>query len=125
MRIVIASAALVMTSLSFAEAQTIKPLTAPKLAPQEVQSTFFNGKEFTASTPSGVKFKMVFMPDGKASREPIGRDGAKGEGSWKLDRNGFCTTWRGSAATCYGVLNSGENRWSIVKGTTTVAVWSK
>src|SRR5712691_7288858 len=33
---------------------------ATKLAPNDVQATFFNGQPFTASTPSGVKFKMVF-----------------------------------------------------------------
>src|SRR3954471_4326198 len=41
-------------------------LAAPlgRLAPKDIQTTFFNGKPFTASTTSNVKFKMVFTPEG-------------------------------------------------------------
>ena len=39
-------------------------LAAPagRMAPKDIQDTFFNGQPFTAATPSNVKFKMVFRP---------------------------------------------------------------
>jgi hypothetical protein len=52
--------------------------------PAEIQTMFFNGKSFTAASPSGVKFKMTFTADGKAKRVPAGKGGARSEGEWKL-----------------------------------------
>src|SRR3977135_671778 len=100
-------------------------VAASKLAPKEIQTEFFDGKTFTAATTSGTKFKMTFTPDGKITREPQDRAGAKGEGTWKLSKEGFCTSWKGSAAICYTLVNVDKNKWSVVKGATTVAVWSK
>jgi hypothetical protein len=98
---------------------------ATKLAPNEVQTTFFNGQAFTASTPSGVKFKMVFTADGKVTREPASKVGAKGEGTWKLTGDGFCTTWKGGKPNCFIVMAASPNKWSVMKSTIIVAVWSK
>jgi uncharacterized protein YabE (DUF348 family) len=63
---------------------SITPALAAVLAPKDIQSTFFNGQPFTSSTMSNVKFKMVFTPDGKMTREPAAKTGAKAEGTWKL-----------------------------------------
>jgi hypothetical protein len=98
---------------------------AAVLSPSEIQSTFFTGQPFTSSTPSNVKFKMMFTADGKMTREPLSKSGAKGEGTWKLTKEGFCTTWKGSKANCYRILSAGENKWSVMKGSTMVATWSK
>jgi hypothetical protein len=98
---------------------------AERMAPSDIQATFFNGKPFTASTASGTQFKMTFTPDGKMTRQPSGKTGKKSSGTWKLDDSGFCTTWKGAGANCYTVVLSGRNKWSIQKGSTTVAVWSK
>jgi hypothetical protein len=100
-------------------------IAATKLTPAQIQTEFFTGKEFTAATTSGVKFKMLFSADGKVTREPQDKSGAKGEGTWKLSKDGFCTTWKGSKANCYTLVNVDKNKWSVVKGATTVAVWSK
>jgi hypothetical protein len=98
---------------------------ATKMTPAEIQSTFFNGQPFTASTMSNIKFTMVFMPNGKVTREPTGKSGVKGEGTWKLDKTGFCTTWKGSkAANCYTVT-ADDKKWSVIKGTNAVATWTK
>jgi len=97
-----------------------------RLTPKQIQDTFFNGQPFTSSTPSNIKFKMVFMPDGKMTREPVSRAaGVKGEGTWKLSKDGFCTSWKGSSATCFTLVNVEENKWSVVRGATTVATWSR
>ncbi|HEY0439288.1 MAG TPA: hypothetical protein VGD36_04375 [Xanthobacteraceae bacterium] len=98
---------------------------ANKLAPNEIQTGFFNGQPFTASTPSNIKFTMLFKPDGKVTREPQGKAGVKGDGTWKLSKDGFCTTWKGSKASCFTLVPAGDNKWSVVKGAQTVATWSK
>jgi hypothetical protein len=99
---------------------------ATKLMPAEIQSTFFTGEAFNATTPSGgVKFKMVFTPDGKVTRTPLSKGGARGEGSWKLDNDGFCNTWKGKMPNCFIIMADGANKWSVMKGTAPVAVWSK
>ena len=84
---------------------------ATKLAPAEIQSTFFDGAEFTAATPSGIKFKMTFTADGKVRRVPTGNGGARSEGSWKLDENGYCTTWKGGKPNCFTVVAADKNKW--------------
>jgi hypothetical protein len=98
---------------------------AEKLAPSDIQSTFFNGQPFTASTLSNVKFKMTFTADGKMKRQPLGT-GPKGEGTWKLSKDGFCTTWSGSTmANCFTLVSAGDNKWSVLKGSTIQATWTK
>jgi len=101
-------------------------LAASKLTPKEIQTEFFTGKAFSAATTSGgAKYRMVFTADGTASREPEGKAGQKAQGTWKLSKDGYCTAWDGKAASCYTVVQVDKNKWSIVKGATTVAVWSK
>ncbi|HMK70332.1 MAG TPA: hypothetical protein VK442_05095 [Xanthobacteraceae bacterium] len=95
-----------------------------KLSPSEIQATFFNGQPFTASTPSNVRFKMTFSADGKMKRVPIG-PGSKGEGTWKLSKDGFCTAWKGAKDNCFTVVSAGENQWSVLRGSTIMATWSK
>jgi hypothetical protein len=98
---------------------------AGRLLPKDVESTFFTGQAFTASTMSNVKFKMVFKPDGTMTREPLSKTGAKSEGTWKLSLDGFCTTWKGSKENCFRVQANGANKWSIIAGTSAIAYWSK
>jgi hypothetical protein len=95
-----------------------------KMAPNDIQSTFFNGQPFTASTPSNVKYKMTFAADGKMKRTPVGA-GSKGEGTWQLSKEGFCTTWGGSKPSCFTIVAAGDNKWSVLKGSTMLATWSK
>jgi len=98
---------------------------AAPMPPSDIQATFFNGQPFTAATPGGTKFKMVFMPDGTMTREPRGKSGAKSSGTWKLDTSGFCTTWKQAETNCYTIIPSGKNKWSVQKGSATIAVWAK
>ena len=96
-----------------------------KACADDIKSTFFNGQPFTASTMSNVKFKMTFSADGKMKREPAVGGGGKGEGTWQLSKDGFCTTWNGSKANCFTVMSAGDNKWSVLKGSTILATWSK
>src|SRR5262245_48097086 len=108
-----------------------------RLAPKDIEKLFFNGKPFTASTTSNVKFKMIFSPDGTMTRELLAKSGAKPgaksasksgtktEGTWKLSDDGFCSTWKGSKENCYRVHENGNNKWAVVVSTLAVANWSK
>lgn len=98
---------------------------AEPMASSDIQTTFFNGQPFTASTPSGTKFKMTFTPDGKITREPLAHTGYKNSGTWKLDAKGFCTTWQHAMLTCFIVIPNGQNKWSVQKGANLVATWAK
>ena len=98
---------------------------AEPMAPSDIQATFFNGQPFTASTPVGTKFKMTFTPNGKMIREPLAQSGYKNNGTWKLDAKGFCTTWQNAKRTCFTVIPTGENKWSVQKGANVVATWTK
>jgi hypothetical protein len=100
-------------------------MAADKLTPAEIQTTFFNGAEFTAATPSGVKFRMTFRADGKVLRVPTGSGGAKSEGLWKLDDNGYCTTWKGGKPNCFTVVAADKNKWSVMKGPAVIATWTR
>ncbi len=100
-------------------------LAAVKLAPADIKTTFFTGQPFTAATPSGIKYKMTYTADGKVIREPVGRAGVQGEGTWALSKDGFCTTWKGSKPNCYALVSSGDNKWSVMKGSALMGVWTK
>jgi hypothetical protein len=115
---------LALTTSAIAAPPAAKPVGTPKLAPADIQSTFFDGKPFTATTPSNLKFKMTFTADGKMKRQPIGT-GNRGEGTWKLSEKGFCTSWKGGKDSCFSVAAAGDNKWSVLKGSTVMATWSK
>ncbi|WP_146604548.1 hypothetical protein [Rhodoplanes roseus] len=99
---------------------------ADPMAPKDIQATFFDGRSFTATTPSGVSFRIVFEADGTVRREPTtAKAGAKGEGTWTLGPDGFCTTWKGAKANCFTVTKAGPNAWSVMKGPELKATWTK
>jgi hypothetical protein len=123
MRAVIARV-LTGTALGVVIATSAIAAPAAKLSPTDIQTTFFNGQPFTATTPSNLKFKMTFTADGKMKRQPIGT-GSRGEGTWKLSKEGFCSTWKGSTDKCFTVVSAGDNKWSVLKGSTVMATWSK
>ena len=37
-------------------------------------------------------------------RQPIGT-GSRGEGTWKLSKDGFCTIWKGGKDSCFTVVS--------------------
>ena len=60
--------------------------------------------------------------------EPVGKPDQKVSGTWKVVKEGFCTSWKqGQSATCYRLVPNSliENRWSVMKGAVTVASWTK
>jgi hypothetical protein len=117
-------AALACVLLTAGVAFAVEPM-----APTDIQATFFNGQPFIASTPGGTKFRMTFTPDGRMIRESVAQPGNKISGTWKLNTKGFCTAWQRAKPTCFTVIPTGENKWSVQKIATTiattVAMWSK
>jgi hypothetical protein len=104
------------------------PAQSQALDGNAIKALFFNGKPFIATSPTRQRFRMTFTPDGKATREPLGQSGEKTEGTWKVVKEGFCTSWKpGTPANCYRLVpnTSAENRWSVMKGAVTVASWAK
>ncbi len=120
----LAVATLNIVPASAASPPPASPAAPAKLSPSDIQATFFTGQPFTATTPSSLKFKMTFTADGKMKRHPIGT-GSRGEGTWKLSKDGFCTAWKGAQDHCFTVVNAGDNKWSVLKGSTIMATWSK
>jgi len=105
-------------------------LATDAMRPNDIRTTFFDGQPFTAATPTGTKFKMIFTPDGKALREPTGLTGGPTKsGTWRLSPTGFCTSWAGAKPSCFTLVPMSENRWSVQRIATTisvsVAIWSK
>jgi hypothetical protein len=98
---------------------------AGPMVSSDIQATFFNGQPFTASTPGGTRFRMIFAADGTMTREPSAKSGKKSSGTWKLDTTGFCTTWKRAETNCYTIVPNGKNKWSVQKGSSTIAVWTK
>jgi len=119
-RVVIASSVLIVVLATSAVAAP----PAGKLSPEDIQKTFFTGQPFVASSPSNVKFKMTFTADGKIKRVPMGK-GSRSEGTWTLSKDGFCRSWKNSKEECFTVVSAGANKWSVLKGSTIMATWSK
>ena len=118
-------AALLIGAAPSLAAPAPSPSPVVRLAPADIQKTFFNGQPFTAATPSNIKYTMSFTADGKMTREPVGKAGVKDTGTWKLGKDGFCTAWKNSKSNCFVIVTAGENKWSVMKGSTVIAVWSK
>ena len=122
MRAHIASVIVAVSVIFFTTAALADP--AAKLAPADIQAKFFTGQPFTAATTSNVKYKMTFSADGKMKRQPVGA-GSRGEGTWQLSKDGFCTAWNGAKPNCFTIVAAGDNKWSVLKGSTIMATWSK
>jgi hypothetical protein len=114
-----------ISGIAFASMLPLGAAAAAPMTPAEIQATFFNGTEFIAASPSGVKYKMTFTADGKALRVPASGSGVKSEGTWKLNDSGYCRVWKGGKSECFTVVAGDKNRWSVMKGATVSATWSK
>ncbi len=111
---------------ALALAGVVSPASAAtnQLTPDEIQSTFANGKPFTAVSTSGDVFVLTFKPDGSALETLKGR--RKGStGSWRVSDKGYCTTWRSNKEHCYTVVKVGAKY--AVRGATgqLISTWTR
>jgi hypothetical protein len=80
------------------------------------------GLGLASAAPAG----QLAPADIQSTREPQGKAGVKGEGTWKLSKDGFCTTWKNSPQNCFTLVSAGDNKWSVMKGgKSLVGTWSK
>jgi len=103
-KFLVVAGAVLFTSAAFA---------AEPMVPSDIQAIFFKGQPFTASTTSGIQFKITFTPDGQMTRQPRGKSGKRARALGNLTAQGFAGL----------VVSSGKNKCSIQKGFTTIAVW--
>jgi hypothetical protein len=107
------------------------PAYSQALTGDQIKANFFNGKPFVATSTTRKRYTMVFTPDGKITREEIKKAGEpteKAAGTWKVVKEGFCTSWKqGTPATCYRLVPNSldDAKWSVMKGAVTVASWTK
>lgn len=86
---------LVVTAAGTAVGQPKPPPTdlsgLPEKIPGEViKSTWFDGQPIIATGPDGSRYQMVFTPDGKAARTPIGAKKPKTvNGFWRVIAEGL------------------------------------
>jgi hypothetical protein len=93
-----------------------------------------SGKTFAGRHPDDVlqrsavhrldAFQPQVQDDVHGGRQDETR-AARGEGTWKLSKDGFCTTWKGAKDNCFTVVSAGDNKWSVLRGSTIMATWSK
>lgn len=90
-------------------AGTVSALAATaQLSPNQIKSTFGNGKTFSATSASGRStYWFTFNGDGSAQAVPKGRTtGASGH--WRVSNDGYCSKWGTSPEHCYTVDKSGS-----------------
>jgi hypothetical protein len=54
----------------------------------------------------------------------MGPGGSKGQGTWAVSGEEICMTWAGVQPDCFVLQKKAENEWSVIRGSTEVAVWS-
>ena len=67
---------------------------------------------------------MTFTPDGKMKRAPIG-SGRQGRRHLEAVEGRLLHHLEGRQANCFTVVSAGDNKWSVLKGSTIMATWSK
>ena len=100
----------------------LQAMAAAALTPAEIQATFATGTPFSSTTTSGTAYSIVLKTDGTASRTPR-RSKTPITGTWRLSKDGYCSTWGKSAENCYRV-ERGAARYKVLdRSGSTVAYW--
>lgn len=130
--VVLGGLALVATGGS-ALAQLKRPPTdfsglPEKIPGEEIKATWFDGKPIIATGPDGSRYQMVFTPDGKASRTPIGPKKPKTvNGFWRVIAEGYCSRWAGNnREKCFNLRKSPDGSETVVRfGLQVAATWMR
>ncbi len=99
-----------------------------KLSGEEIGAAWFDGRPFTATSPDGTAYRMVFTPDGKATRLPLaGKKPKPTNGFWRVIAEGYCSRWSGSnREKCFNVRPSEDGSQTIVRfGQQIAGTWSR
>ena len=99
-----------------------------KIPGEEIKANWFDGRPIVAAGPDGSRYTMVFTPDGKAARTPIGPKKPRTvTGFWRVIAEGYCSRWTGnSREKCFNVRKSPDGNEIVVRfGLQVVATWQR
>lgn len=99
-----------------------------KIPGDEIKATWFDGKPIVATGPDGKSYQMIFTPDGKASRTPIGPKKPRTvTGFWRVIAEGYCSRWTGtSRERCFNLRKSPDGSETVVRfGLQVAATWKR
>ncbi len=108
--------------LAFAAA----PAAAAELiGPKELQAGWFDGKTISTAGPRGGKSDFTFSRDGKVIRTG-GRAGSAGDGTWRVDDDGFCMTLgQAKRESCYLAVKSADGSLRVMRRSGGAFVWTR
>lgn len=90
-----------LMAVVFMSAAAVQASAAELIGPQALKRDWLDGRTVSTVGPRGGKSDFAFRPDGTLTRTS-GRQGAAGEGKWRLDDEGFCMTLgQAKQESCY------------------------
>ena len=99
-----------------------------KMSGELIAKAWFDGQPFEATGPDGAAYRMVFTPDGKATRTPLaGKKPKTVTGFWRVIAEGYCSRWTGSnREKCFNVRKSEDGKDTVVRfGQQIAATWKR
>lgn len=99
-----------------------------KIPGEEIKATWFDGHPVIATAPDGKQFRLIFTPDGKASRTPVaGKKPRTVTGFWRVIAEGYCSRWAGNnREKCFNVRKSADGTETVVRfGQQIAATWKR
>ena len=129
MRRIVAAAIAIAASSCLAQAQApILPRAKGEVQPaakaDDDRDKFFKGYLIISKVAANLQFRMILSPDGKMTRRRMGSGDPWEEGTWAVSGEEICTTLAGAKHDCFVLQKKEENEWSVIRGSTEVAVWS-
>ncbi|NLH83317.1 MAG: hypothetical protein GX458_21135 [Phyllobacteriaceae bacterium] len=136
-RLLVAAALVAAGPLLLAAAPAAAQLKAPpvynsglpeKMSGDEIKATWFDGAPMIAVAPDGKQYRMVFSPDGKATRTPVeGKKPKTVSGFWRVIAEGYCSRWTGNnREKCFNVRKSADGSETVVRfGGQIAATWKR
>lgn len=100
-------AKILVTVLSLGAFSAPANAATSRVSPDELKSTFGNGKPFTAVSTSGKSYRLTLDVDGSAQEVPNGKQSGK-KGKWRLSATGYCSKWGSHTEKCYTVEHDGK-----------------
>ncbi|HEY0292860.1 MAG TPA: hypothetical protein VGC51_11095 [Hansschlegelia sp.] len=109
-----------MTAICAAAAQA-----AELIGPQELKARWFDGRTIATKGPRGGASDFSFSPDGKIVRTG-GRAGSPGDGTWRLDEDGFCMTLGAAKReSCYLAVKQADGSLKVIRRSGGAFAWSR
>lgn len=99
-----------------------------KMTGEQIREAWFDGRPFVATGPDGTAYRMVFTPDGKATRQAmVGKRPRVVTGFWRVIAEGYCSRWAGNnREKCFNLRKSEDGTGTVVRfGQQIAGSWSR